>query len=163
MDTRADRIKRIMTVIDMNQTCLISYLQFIYYIFSLYLPLVYFYYRKIKIKNIILKYSEDIRMIKSDTNLVIKNTGINLLGFFIPYEYVIEFGSHRNIIYLNIFAKFEQIKENEIKFNLEFTKLKMSFYTDKIQDAINCIDIMKSNMYYYLQYHKWNRKSLDYF
>lgn len=163
MDPQADRIKRVMTVINMNQTKLASYYQFIYYIISLYLPLVYFYFRKIQIKNIILKYSEDIRMIKSDTNLVIKNTGINLLGFFIPYEYVIEFGYHRNIIYLNIFATFEQIKENEIKFNLEFTKLKMSFYTDKIQDAKNCIAIMKSNMYYYLQYHKWNRKSLDYF
>ena len=163
MDPQTDRIKRVMTVINMNQTKLASYCQFIYYLFSLYFPLVYFYFRKIQIKNIILKYSEDIRMIKSDTNLVIKNTGINLLGFFIPYEYVIEFGYHRNIIYLNIFATFEQIKENEIKFNLEFTKLKMSFYTDKIQDAKNCIAIMKSNMYYYLQYHKWNRKSLDYF
>ena len=164
MDPQAERIKRVMTVIDMNQTKLISYYQFIYYLFRLYLPLVYFYFRKFKIKNIILKYSEDIRVIKSNNDsLVIKNTGINLLGLFIPYEYIIEFGSHSNIVHLVIFAKFEQIKENEIKFNLDFTKLRISFYTDNVQDALACVAVMKSNMYYYLQYHKWNRKSLYYF
>jgi hypothetical protein len=164
MDTRAERIKKMLIIIDVNQTCLISYLQFIYYIFSLYLPLVYFYYRKIKIKNIILKYAEDIRVIKSnDANLIIKNNGINLLGLFIPYEYIIEFSSHSNIIHILLFAKFEIINETEIKFNLDFTKLRISFYTENINDAKTCIDEIKSNMYYYLQYHKWNRKLLDYF
>ena len=150
-------------VIDtINKERFYYYYHYIYYIISLFLPL-YIIYTKFQIKEVILKYNngllEDIRLIKSkNPNILINVKGINFFGLFVPYEHVFRFGHYNNKINLVLFAKFDILEEKKINLTLnKYEKLHVSFNTDTVNEAKNCINKLKSNMYYYFKYYnKWD-------
>ena len=68
-----------------------------------------------------------------------------------------------NKISLILFAKFDKLEEKKIHLTLnKCEKIHISFHTDTTYEAKNCIDKLKSNMYYYFKYYKWDLKCIDY-
>ena len=161
-ETPEERIKSAIAIV--NKERFLFYYHYIYYIISLFLPLMALFYTKIKIKGVILKCSEDIRSIKStNANMLIVNKGINFFGLFIPYEHIFRFGHYNNKVNLVLFAKFDKLEEKKIKFNLDkCEKLHVSFHTDTTYEAKSCVNKLKSNMYYYLKYYKYDLKCVEY-
>ena len=139
--------------------------QFLSYLFFL----NYFYYRSFSVEHVIVKYTNDstdhTRLIHKHKNgenkLIVKDNGIKLYDYFVPYECILKFGyvAQKNNLGLIVMDMFGNVDSGDktITVSTGTDKIVLSF---KIKNGINIIDIIRSNMYYHLKYNKVNRSLL---
>jgi len=117
----------------------------------------------------ILKYNEDIRLlkIKNNNQFFITDSGIYILGFFIPYEHIIRFSYYSDKIIMDIFASYNVKTEKSIFLQLQHTFVKdtfvrMTFKTENKFVSKKIFDLLKTNLHYHLKYNKINTEHLPF-
>jgi len=139
-------------------------INFNYYLFTYYLSFIKKIFTiKYMIKSVfIINYNKRIvsKNINEKNYIKVKDNSIYLKidenEINIPYEYIVEYSYKKNLLVLNIFAKYENDK---IILNDSFLKIILVIKND----YFNNINVkIKKNMYYHLQYNKVNINVLNF-
>ena len=165
-----ERLKFIKQYCTTQQTLFQRYVHFMYYIMTMYIPYLQFmFYKSFSIKMCILKYNEDIRLlkIKNNNQFFITDSGISILGFFIPYEHIIRFSYYSDKIIMDIFASYNVKTDKSIFLQLQHTFVKDTFVRMTFKTENKCVskkifDLLKTNLHYHLKYNKINTEHLPF-
>jgi hypothetical protein len=147
------RIKQAIKFIHKKQSIFtIIYNYFYYYLFRYFCL-----YRFFKISNL---FFNSKRVTAKNYSFYIFDHGIQVYGnnikFFIPYEYILEYGNISGRFIFHVFAKFND--KNKMEISNEITAI--SFSTTNLKDIINSIS---SNMDYHIVYNKINMDVIKFF